>query len=230
MAFSFEPDNAMGNRVRTLVLQNSEGVTTEIIAENGTVVGDPNRVIKIVTLDFLAGGGDSYPFPALAENRVDLTVELAGQPLSTFAAPGSEQDALASFLATNHSDMATAYNQEETSPAADERIQNLNQRSDGLAGAILTTSITQEENVIAYPVPMRNQLTVELPETKSAGKIRVAIQDLNTGRNLYEGTFDSMNEFNQQIHLDVSNIRKLGIYSLIIHTPDGKILRRKVFN
>jgi 2',3'-cyclic-nucleotide 2'-phosphodiesterase (5'-nucleotidase family) len=65
MAFSFDPDNQAGQRVQTLVLQDANGNTTETIVENGTVVGDPSRVIKIVTLNFLADGGDGYPYPAL---------------------------------------------------------------------------------------------------------------------------------------------------------------------
>jgi 2',3'-cyclic-nucleotide 2'-phosphodiesterase (5'-nucleotidase family) len=145
-----------GQRVRSIALTNDEGKVTEVLVENGQIVGDPNRTFRMVTLDFLAGstqtaGGDGYPFPQFITanptlaNRVDLrgesTTDLnrngridaavtlpAGR--SSFAVTGSEQDALAEYLiAQGTIDIA------DTAPAQDRRIQNLSVRSD----TVLTT-------------------------------------------------------------------------------------------
>jgi hypothetical protein len=199
-----------------------------VIAENGSLVGDPDRVIKIVTLNFLADGGDGYPYPDLGENRVDLNDRLAGNPMTTFAPPGTEQDALATFLANNHADVANAFNQEETSPAKDERIQNLNERADGLAGASIAAAMPDDTQLRAFPVPMQHQLNVELPELKSEGTIVVSIQDLQTGQELYRGNFNSLEQINDQIHFDFSHIQRLGIYSLKLQMTDGRVMYRKI--
>ena len=95
----------------------------------------------------VANGGDGYPYPMPAPDRIDLSGE-AEQPnppdpdfpdtngngvidepvltdpgLATFANPGTEQDSLAEYLAHFHVD--TSYNVPETPPLDDERIQNL---------------------------------------------------------------------------------------------------------
>lgn len=143
-----------GERIRSLVIVNDKGRIIDTVVENGQVVGDANRTYRMVTLNFLAGttttaGGDGYPFfrfvrenPTLA-NRIDLTGEptntdvnrngVVDGPVSlpagkfTFAATGSEQDALAEYLAEIGS-----FDQEDTAAAQDMRIQNLGLRSDAV--------------------------------------------------------------------------------------------------
>ena len=39
------------------MLTDADGNPTDIIAQNGEIVGDMNRFFRIVTLNFLAGGG-----------------------------------------------------------------------------------------------------------------------------------------------------------------------------
>ncbi|MGV2828099.1 choice-of-anchor I family protein [Myxosarcina sp. GI1(2024)] len=147
-AFSFDPDaqaiaideegnvTTEGERVQSLSITDEEGVT-DIIVEDGELVGDPSREIRLVTLNFLADGGDGYPFPAFGENRVDLPP----QPLpdaapneAEFAEPGTEQDTLAEYLAVNFpadDDPSTpAFDNEDTPPEEDTRIQNLLFRDD----------------------------------------------------------------------------------------------------
>lgn len=141
-----------GQRIRSLVIVNDRGRIIDTVVENGAVVGDANRTYRMVTLNFLAGntqteGGDGYPFfrfirenPTLA-NRIDLTGEPAtadvnrnGQidsPVAlpagqfSFAATGTEQDALAEFLAETGT-----FAQQDTPTAQDTRIQNLGVRAD----------------------------------------------------------------------------------------------------
>ena len=168
LAFSFDATLAAGERVLSLALTDKDGSVTEGIASDGQLVADPNLPIRIVTLNFLANGGDGYPFPnfVLANptfaNRVDLAGEdgggngnnngvldpgedrnlngvldgpVATDPgMATFAAPGTEQDALAEYLVKNFS--TTSYDEPDTTPAEDLRIQNLAFREDTVLEAV----------------------------------------------------------------------------------------------
>ena len=147
MRFSFDPSAPSGQRVRSLAIVDDGGAVTDRVVEDGHLVGDPERTIKMVTLNFLANGGDGYPFPIPAPGRIDLSGE-AGQPnppdpefpdandngvidapvltdpgLADFANPGTEQDAIAEYLAHFHAQRP--YDSPETPPLHDARIQNL---------------------------------------------------------------------------------------------------------
>lgn len=151
IAFSFDPTATAielddtgavvttGDRVQSLAILGENDTIADIIVEAGELVGDPDREIRLVTLNFLASGGDGYPFDLLGENRVDLPA----QPLPTgapnaaiFTEPGTEQDALAEYLAANFpadTDPATpAFMMADTSLAEDVRIQNLSAREDSV--------------------------------------------------------------------------------------------------
>ena len=134
IAFSFDPSLPEGSRVQSLVITGADGQTMDTVVQNGEVVGDANRTFRIVTLNFLADGGDDYPYPNFPNtNRVELREVMAeaqsgGQ--ATFAAPGTEQDALAEYLAANFSE--TPFAIADVGPESDERIQNLAFRTDSL--------------------------------------------------------------------------------------------------
>ena len=134
MAFSFDLTQPAGDRVQSLALIDANGDPTTAIVENGELAIDAATPIRIVTLDFLAGGGDGYPFDDFVDadpvfaNRVDLEDVLTDAGAATFAPPGSEQDALAEFLQANHS--VTPFDIAETDVANDTRIQNLAERED----------------------------------------------------------------------------------------------------
>ena len=134
VAFSFDISQPVGSRVRSLVLTNANGNLTDIVAQNGEVVGNIDRTFRIVTLDFLADGGDDYPYPNFANtDRVDLSgliteVQSGGQ--ATFSSPGREQDALAEYLVASFSTAPFAV--PDVGPESDERIQNLAYRTDSL--------------------------------------------------------------------------------------------------
>ena len=73
LAFGFDVSQPVGSRVRSLVVTDTNGNPTDIIAQNGKVVGDANRTFRIVTLNFLAGGGDDYPYANYPNiDRLDL--------------------------------------------------------------------------------------------------------------------------------------------------------------
>ena len=129
MAFSFDPDAEVGSKVQSLAILDDGGVE-DVIVEDGTVQGDAGRPIEMVTLGFLADGGDAYPFPDLGQNRIDLALdeEAARTGAATFAPDGSEQDAFAEYLAAAFND--TPFAVAETSPEGDERIQIIGVRED----------------------------------------------------------------------------------------------------
>ncbi|MFF8802830.1 MULTISPECIES: ExeM/NucH family extracellular endonuclease [unclassified Methylobacterium] len=127
-----------GQRIVNAAIIDENGRVLDTLVQNGQIVGDANRAIKVVTLDFLATGtasapglgGDNYPFPAYGENKLTLTT---ANPVSlpdteTFAVQGSEQDALAEYLKAFHA--ITPYGTADTGPAGDLRIQNLSARAD----------------------------------------------------------------------------------------------------
>ena len=148
MRLSFDAVRAgPGKRVRSLAIVDGDGAVTDRVMEDGSLAGDPERIIKVVTMDFLANGGDGFPFPVPSRGRVDLRGE-AGQfnapdpdfpdtngngvvdgpvlsepGLAGFALPGTEQDALAEYLAHFHAE--APFDQAETPPLEDRRIQNL---------------------------------------------------------------------------------------------------------
>jgi 2',3'-cyclic-nucleotide 2'-phosphodiesterase (5'-nucleotidase family) len=134
MAFSYDLSLPAGSRVVSLAIQDDAGNDRDIVVRGGAVVGDPARSIRMVTLNFLAGGGDSYPFTSLSNpDRVDITAADSAPRtgVATFAADGSEQDALAEFLAANHSP-GNPFRAADTTQALDTRLQNLAVRSDAV--------------------------------------------------------------------------------------------------
>ena len=149
MRFSFDPGAPAGRRIRSLAIVDGEGEVTDRVVTNGALSGDPEREIKVVTLNFLANRGDGYPFPLPHPGRVDLAGEAGqfnapdpdfpdtngngvidgakaaatGPGLFGFSAPGTEQDAFAEYMGRFYAD--TPFDVAETPPLEDGRIQNL---------------------------------------------------------------------------------------------------------
>ena len=142
LAFSFDLTKAAGSRIVNLAIQDSQGNDLDVVVRAGALVGDSTRTFRMVTLNFLAGGGDSYPFAKDAsEQRVDLfnaNAPLTG--VAKFSGDGTEQDALAEYLKSNHGTLAQAYNQAETSASQDLRLQNLAVRTDEVIDVKLGTT------------------------------------------------------------------------------------------
>ena len=147
MRFSFDPDAPIGERIQSLAVIGDDGAVVDKVVADRALARDPDRVIKVATLNFLANGGDGYPFPVPQPGRIDLMGE-AGQfnapnadfpdtngngtidvpqavdhGRADFAAAGSEQDALAEYPAHFHIDRS--FNMAETPGSEDRRIQNL---------------------------------------------------------------------------------------------------------
>ncbi len=159
LAFSFDISQPVGSRVRSLVLTDGIGDMTDLVAQNGKVVGDADRTFRIVTLDFLADGGDDYPYPNYPNpDRVDLSTVMSeeqsgGQAI--FTAPGTEQDALAEYLVANFS--TTPFAVADVGSEEDERIQNLAFRPDNLivtppSGSVFNMELSAGLNMISLPL------------------------------------------------------------------------------
>lgn len=148
MSFSYDPNRTAqtmdanfavttpGERIRSLK------VGSDVVVQNGVLVGNAQRTFRMVTLNFLAegtstavGGGDGYPFPATADFvnlvKLDTTMTEAiggGAASSSTATLGSEQDAFMKYMLSHFGH--TAFDLKDTPAAKDLRIQNLSQRSD----------------------------------------------------------------------------------------------------
>jgi 2',3'-cyclic-nucleotide 2'-phosphodiesterase (5'-nucleotidase family) len=152
------PGGVVGERVRNLVLYNDDGTVADVIVKDGVLQGDPNRVISLVTLNFLANpgsnpllGGDSYPFPAftIPGSRVDLLNNPAlPDGVASFAAKGSEQDALAEYLAARHDTQAKAFSVLDVGRAEDTRIQNLAFRQDTVGDPYVQVTVGERVTLI----------------------------------------------------------------------------------
>ncbi len=149
--FSFDPDQPAGDRVVDARVVDEDGGFIAELVRDGELVGDPNELFRIVTLDFLAlprfkdgefiGAGDGYPWPntntdpeagELADpdvlarvNPVLLEQEGVATGVATFSDDGTEQDALAEYLVENFGSAETAFDQADVGPEGDARIQNL---------------------------------------------------------------------------------------------------------
>lgn len=135
--FSFDPTapartaTTPGQRIQNLAIVDDSGNVKDVVVERGRLVGDPNRSFSVVTLGFLATGGDSYP--TVLQNVVSLSnfeePNTLGQANLT---SGSEQDALAEYLLANFNrDRGQSpYNAADTPRELDERVQNLSFRND----------------------------------------------------------------------------------------------------
>ncbi|MBE9240994.1 choice-of-anchor I family protein [Synechocystis salina] len=163
-AFSFDLNRAPGSRVISLAIEDETGKDLDVVVKDGQLVGDPSRTFRMVTLGFLAGGGDGYPFPSgESANLVNLNLasDAPRTGLATFAPDGSEQDALAEYLAANFNTPATAFNQADTAPAFDTRIQNLAFREDTVIDPIANEIGTVAKDGLFF-VELPNGMEVSL--------------------------------------------------------------------
>ncbi|TQV68160.1 bifunctional metallophosphatase/5'-nucleotidase [Exilibacterium tricleocarpae] len=124
-----------GSRIRNLVVLDDNGADaggSEVVVVQDGVLNPAAaaQTFRVVTLGFIAGGGDRYPFPADAgANVVDLRQSGVQTGFATFADDGTEQDALAEYLNANFpadADAGTpAYDEADTEAEDDRIIQNL---------------------------------------------------------------------------------------------------------
>lgn len=153
LEFSFDDDLPAGDRVQSLAVVDEDGEVIDAIAQDGELLGDASRTFRLVTLGFLANGGDDFPFPERDVVELAQEEDAARTGEATFAPDGSEQDALAEFLAANFSE-ENPFSEEDVAPELDMRIQNLDFREDtvlegfaGLVDEIETTTLADGTTV-----------------------------------------------------------------------------------
>ncbi|MEL7256481.1 MAG: choice-of-anchor I family protein [Pseudomonadota bacterium] len=146
--FSFDPNGTAqvlnddgsvaveGTRVQDINLIDLDGNVTQAIAEDGVIVTGAPASIRVVTLDFLAGGGDGYPFSDFSP-VTDLGI--------------GEQQALSDFLTENFpEDGPATFDVKDTDAASDMRIINLSLQ--GGSGGLPDTPVASEDlefNIVA---------------------------------------------------------------------------------
>jgi hypothetical protein len=128
--YSYNLSNASGSKILNAVITDAAGNVIDTLVVNGVTQGDLTRTFRVVTLNFLAGGGDSYPFTS-GTNRVDLnTLSEQGPAAASFTNAGSEQDAFAEYMKNQYS--TTPYGIVETPLTQDCRIQRVPARADNV--------------------------------------------------------------------------------------------------
>jgi 5'-nucleotidase / UDP-sugar diphosphatase len=128
MTLTYDASQPAGSRVVGIAANDASGNSVSVV-ENGAVVPDAaTATFRVVTLGFLAEGGDDYPFPTdAAANVVNLTLEGVRTGTFTFADDGTEQDVLAEYFAVNHPDAEAAFSVADTPASEDTRIINVAQ-------------------------------------------------------------------------------------------------------
>ncbi|MFI0471737.1 DUF4214 domain-containing protein [Halomonas sp. HMF6819] len=127
--YSFDWDQPAGDRIQSAAVLKENGEIHDVLVANGRLVGDAEETIKVVTLGFMADGGDGYPLgEGVYIDRVDLLNAYTLDGKFDFAEKGSEQDAFAEYMGALYSE--TPFNEVETPASDDTRIQNLAFRDD----------------------------------------------------------------------------------------------------
>ncbi len=166
MAFSFDTSLPEGSRVQSLVITDTNGSPTDTIVQNGEIVGDADRTFRMVTITFLVDGGDDYPYANFPNtHRVDLTEVMTEEQSggqATFTDPGTEQDALAEYLAANFAE--TPFDMADVEPESDARIQNLAFRADSLVVPVadenaFEVALSTGLNMISLPLMPKEPYT-----------------------------------------------------------------------
>ena len=145
--FSFNASLPSGDRIQSLAIRDADGNIIDTVVEDSELVGDGSRTLRVVTLGFLADGGDDYPFPD--RDRVDLALEDEDPRTgdATAAPDGTEQDALAEYLLDNFNE--TPFDNEDVEPEFDTRIQNLAFREDTvLSEEDINTDVEGDDNPV----------------------------------------------------------------------------------
>ena len=138
--FSYDPTKPAGSKVQDVALVDEGGRITSKIANDGVLLAGAPSTISVVTLNFLANGGDGYPVRAngtnfrylLQDGSVSGPVDSALDFTASATVPATalgEQRALEDYLQTFHATPETAFDRGDTQVKDDRRIQNLSARS-----------------------------------------------------------------------------------------------------
>ncbi|WP_413691771.1 5'-nucleotidase C-terminal domain-containing protein [Psychromonas sp. KJ10-2] len=123
-----------GERVQELTVDtDGDGTYDYTVVSGGELADEDSMTFSVITLTYIAEGGDGYPFPCTAaggdcsELNTDLTEIMTTEDPgnSSFADTGTEQDALAEYLLSEYPDADNAYSTADSiadETVVDERI------------------------------------------------------------------------------------------------------------
>lgn len=169
LRFSFDPsmpptDPANPNqlslsRVRSVWI-TLEDLSVEQIVDGGVLVVDGTKRYRAVTLDFEVDGGNFVLSNLQHPNRFDL-YDIDGNGVddgfltgvATFTEDGTEQDALAEYLAATFPSSSLPFSMEDGGPNQDVRIQNLDFRMEEAPGDMLSEEPTELPSEAPSSVP-----------------------------------------------------------------------------
>ena len=98
------------SRIREMGVNAPDG-TVDILVKDGVLQGNPDRIFRLVITDFIANGGDAFPYPCLENPEF----KLLGDEISI-------QDAFEQYLVKKFS--STPYDIPETEVTEDRRIRD----------------------------------------------------------------------------------------------------------
>ena len=147
VSFSWDPDVEAGERISDIALVGDDYIVP--LYDDGVLLATAPDTISLVTLSFLAQGGDGYPMKENGDNfryiidNSDSTVSLSeaiDESLDFTVAdnvpggeiPLGEQAAFEAYMEEFHATADTAYNEADTPASEDTRIQNLNEREEAV--------------------------------------------------------------------------------------------------
>jgi 2',3'-cyclic-nucleotide 2'-phosphodiesterase (5'-nucleotidase family) len=132
MKMVFDAAKEAGSRITGLDIVDADGKVVDTVVADGSIQGDASRTFRFVTLNFLAGGGDGFPFDKLSNperrnlyegkgygEEVDFDDEnLAADPgmNNGFSKTGGEQDALAEYMMAMYPSPGKAFSNESGVP------------------------------------------------------------------------------------------------------------------
>ena len=165
--------SAPGKRLQNLVVVHPDE-RQDLVVENGVLVGNPGRTFRVVTLDFMADGGDSYLPLTQATNRVDLAVAGAG---TGFGVSGRQQQALAQYLKT-----IGVYSQPDVPASENLRMQNLALRSDVVLAPVVRRVDAQASSTrLTFRTLPGRRYGIESVETFGGPWVRLPGETQGTG-------------------------------------------------
>ncbi len=155
-----------GERVRTIIIEQADGSMMTLV-QDGELVVSPTMEINVVTLNFLANGGDAYPFTIanLTDRRINYydgtgfgestdfpDGVLTNDPglSSDISSTGGEQDALAEYMSANYT-QSSPYDAEEEDGEDDKRIVRTLRVLD--ADLAVQTNVLKVEELGSFQVP-----------------------------------------------------------------------------
>ncbi|WP_341899298.1 esterase-like activity of phytase family protein, partial [Synechococcus sp. UW140] len=204
--FSFDPSKPSGSKVQDIAIVDLAGNIVSKVADNGIITSDAPKTISMVTLNFLANGGDSYPIKANASNfryilsdgKLSAAIDSSKDFTAADVVPANalgEQAALQGYLKSFHGTPEKAYGQIDTQQNADQRIQNLSVRAIDTVFSDMNNPLLRSKTpglkitevfTIGESVDILNDSTPSYIPTGTPDGMGAYLKDANTIRLLFQ--------------------------------------------